>query len=587
MVIQRNTADGGTDGAGTLGTLTAANSVNSGMALTPVGTAAVYSDDLGWRGLELKFVTPAGTSYTTSPVSGSPTAMSVTFYDYMPSAVASTSEVNSLRNGTTRVAAVNHTNLNKIQFFGVSTTALFTSTVNIPANSMYRVVYTYDASGNWTFAWYLGDSMTPIETPASGTADFSSVGAPTIIAFGKRSGGWTGTRYMKDVAYDPNSSTPIAPTGSTIGPLGIVAHIGDSTSSQDGNGATNVPLAYTNAGWLAGDVSFYGVGSKTINGSDANGKTTVQNIIDARAAMTAEPRVWVIGLATNSRTATDATTDSDVATVMAQINSIGSPGKVLWVGISQATANGGLDANSIRRNIRLKYQETLYSNLRFLDLDLFIRNGRDETGIWYSPIDANFAHMSVTGYTTIRNPIIANAARAVIATFQGSTAMGGSGTVAETGTPAIPGAASLSGAGALTAAGKPAAAGAVALGGTGTLLGSGANAPTGAVALSGVGALGLSGKPAFAGTLALSGGGALTAAGKPGFTAAEALSGGAVLELAGHPHFTGTLTLGGTGALTAATSSPTREIVLTAAPLPDRWATMPLPNRWSTTPEES
>lgn len=554
MTLFRNSANGGTDGAGTLGTQTLANSTFSGVALTPVGTAPVYSNDLAgtWRGLWLKFVTPTGTSYDTSPISGSPTAMSVTFYDYMTASVGSTSEVHSLRNGTTRVSAVNHTNLNKIQFFANSTTALWTSTVNIPLNSVYRVVYTYDASGNWTFAWYLGDSMTPIETPASGTADFSTAGAPTIIAFGKRSGNWTGTRYMKDVAWDTNSSTAIPPTGSTVGPYGKIAHIGDSTSSQDGNGAVNVPLAYTNAGWLAGDISFYGVGSKTIIGSDANGKTTMQNIDDARATLGEEPKVWVIGLATNSRTATDATTDSDVATVMAKINSVAAT-PVVWVGISQATANGGLDANSVRRNARLKFQESLYSNFHYFDLDTYIRNGRDETGIWFNPIDANFAHMSVTGYTTLRNPLIAEFAKGFISgmSAQVAGAPSSTGTLAQTTSAAMTISAALSGAGTLTATSTMRGLAVAAFSGSGTLAATGSQGYIVTAAFSGSGSLAATSVPSMAATAGFSGAGTLAATTQPKFIVVAAFSGGGTLSQTTVPKMVAAAAFSGAGTLAA------------------------------------
>lgn len=414
-MVSRNTLDAGTDGSGGLGALTLANSAFSGMALTPLGTAPSYSNTVTRRGLSLQFVTPAGTSYFSTPITGSPTDLTVTFYDWVPTAVSSTSEVSSVRNGATRIAALNWTTSSKFQFFGVSTTALWTSTLSVPLSGWYRTVYGYNAAGAWFCKIYDGDTTTVLDQGSGTGADFSSVGTPTILYIGKRSGGWTGTRYIDDPAWDPTfADIPATNPPSTTGPLGKIAHIGDSTSSQDGNGATNGPAAYIAAGWLSGDIWWYGVGGKDMSSADSNGKTVIQNIQDARAALGVEPKVWVIALGTNNRGQTDATQTTRVAAIMTEINSVGSPGRVLWVGISQSTAGGGLDANSVRFNNLVRTLMATYNSMFHTDLDSYLRNGRDESNIWYSPADANFAHMSVLGYTTLRNPYIASQARKLV-----------------------------------------------------------------------------------------------------------------------------------------------------------------------------
>lgn len=572
MTLFRNTANGGTNGAGATGTLSFANSTNSGVALTPVGVACTYSTTnvlSGHGPNSLRFVTPSGTSYVTSVISGGPTSMSVTYYDYIDTANTSTSEAYSLRNGTTRVSAINYSNTQKIQFHGVSSTPVYTSTTNIPVNTWFRVVLTYDASGNWTFAWYLGDSLTPIDTPASGNADFSSTGTPTIIAFGKRSGGWTGTRDMDDIAWDTNSSTPIPPTGGyVVGPLGTIAHIGDSTSSQDGNGVTDVPAMYIQSGWNVGDISFYGVGSKTLIGTDANGKTTIQNIQDARVALPQEPAVWVIGLGTNSRTATDATTLSDVTAIMNEINSIGSPGKVMFVGISQSTAGGGLDANSARRNAYIaSLAGTTFPTMTWVDLDAYLRNGRDETGLWFAPPDANFAHMSRGGYI-LRNGFIASKARALasgsptglwdgqggsaltFAAYTGSVALSGNGTLTYSAAVSAIGSRALTGSGTLALTSVPRPAQSISLGGSGTLTLSGVANYTQTLALSGSGTLSRSATFGVVASLGLSGNGVLTFATAGSGTGSLLTSGSGTLTFAATPALLTALSLSGVGALT-------------------------------------
>lgn len=79
----------------------------------------------------------------------------------------------------------------------------------------------------------------------------------------------------------------------TSGTNGRVAHIGDSLTHRAGE--ENVTSWYRKVGF---DATVYGCDGKEINAADTNGKTTLQNMADVRAA-NGEPGVWVIRLSTN------------------------------------------------------------------------------------------------------------------------------------------------------------------------------------------------------------------------------------------------------------------------------------------------
>jgi hypothetical protein len=112
------------------------------------------------------------------------------------------------------------------------------------------------------------------------------------------------------------------------------------------------------------------------------------------------------------------------------------------------------------------------------------------------------------------------------------------------------GSAALTGTGSLTAAGIPAAAGGVTLTGTGSLTGAGVPAPTGAPALTGAGSLTLAVVPRAAGPVTLAGTGALTLAVVPRPAGPVTLAGTGTLTAAGVPAPAATVPLTATGSLT-------------------------------------
>lgn len=181
-------------------------------------------------------------------------------------------------------------------------------------------------------------------------------------------------------------------SGGTLGARGTIAIIGDSLTYQDGNGESNLRSQLVAAGWRNEDIYFWAVIGKRIASADTNGKTTVQNIADARAQL-GKVDTWLIALGTNGRVDPDATTDSNMSTVL---SAIGTGEKVVWVGIGVMNAT---EPDTLRRNGRMKLACGARPNTYFMDWNGYIHNGRDETGLW----NVNDGlHMTPAGYTVRR-----------------------------------------------------------------------------------------------------------------------------------------------------------------------------------------
>lgn len=215
------------------------------------------------------------------------------------------------------------------------------------------------------------------------------------VQFGKTNGPAFGPLYFDDLAIG-NTASAIGPkTGGAPPPTlpaGTIAMIGDSLTYQDGNGVTNITNKLVAAGWQAGNISVYGCIGKRISTADSNGKTTVQNIADARAQL-GEPALWVIALGTNGRADPDTTTTSNVTQVM---DAIGAGKKVLWIGVGLMSST---DADSLRRNQAIIAALTNYPGAVYADWNGYVHNGRDESGLW----NVNDGiHMTPNGYA-LRN----------------------------------------------------------------------------------------------------------------------------------------------------------------------------------------
>lgn len=465
--------------------------------------------------------------------------------------------------GTTRVANVGMTSGRTFTFVDAAPATRWTGSYVFTAGQDYeadwylKVDSTTATAGIFKIQFRIAGTNTVVEsfdnvaagvTANLGTALLTTYSLPAAITSSSLT-----DIVLHSASYDtaPASSAYLAPwfITSSVGPLGTLVHIGDSTSNQDGLGSTLQPAAYAAMGWLLPDIWYYGVNSKALVAADSNGKTTMQNIQDARAALPQEPAAFVIGLGTNGRLNTDATTISQVGQIMAEI---GSTTKTIWIGISQATAYGGVDADSIRRNNVLRNNSgpgQLWPNMVFIDLDAYLRNGRDETWLWQDPIDANFAHNSATGYMLRDNFVASKAFQITTGKAAGIADFESYGNLIVQQPTTAP---SLTGSGTLSVVGKPAQAGLAGFSGSGSLTVAGSPAQAAPASLTGSGTLSVVGKPSLAVVVALSGSGTLSVLGSPSVPTAVALTGSGILTASAGGGASGSASFTGSGTLTVA-----------------------------------
>src|SRR5690625_6639031 len=86
------------------------------------------------------------------------------------------------------------------------------------------------------------------------------------------------------------ASRPVEPR------VGVIC---DSLTAQDGQGKTRIVSELIDSGYLPESISFYAVGGTEIELPDVHGRTTVQDIADARAALGGIEK-WIMALGTNN-----------------------------------------------------------------------------------------------------------------------------------------------------------------------------------------------------------------------------------------------------------------------------------------------
>lgn len=192
-----------------------------------------------------------------------------------------------------------------------------------------------------------------------------------------------------------------------------IAIIGDSLTYMGGNGETFVREALGTAGVPDGSLYFYGVIGKRTTSADSEGKTTAQNIAEARAQLGQVDR-WVIALGTNDR-------NSDVpyvrSTIQAVLSTIGAE-PVIWIGLS---SKGAATAADIATNTVI--QEELRPGDTYADWDTYIRGidgGANPSPYWNT---GDATHMPPAGYTE-RAQFYAEQVRATLALATSSAYVG-------------------------------------------------------------------------------------------------------------------------------------------------------------------
>jgi fibronectin-binding autotransporter adhesin len=389
-------------------------------------------------------------------------------------------------------------------------------------------------------------------------------------------------------ALDLSGSGTLTVTGSLpIDPAKVVV-IGDSLTSQSGNGATAIPTAMQAVGWASGNIYVDGLSSRQIiNGGPA---PQTQTAIATMRGTGFEPMHWVVGLGTNHDGG--GVTLASIMSLYRQLLALIGPGRIVhFVNTGYQTQSDTAWTYTPGNSLGTRYQgvgnagvpnAAMYNIAEqgtnaLTEPDIFIHdwNGYAPmraagSSIWLasdvSAPSGDARHMTTTGYNTYRNPFYA-----MVSISAGELALTGSGTLSLSGSASTTGVVALSGSGTqtrasgsisttgaltltgtgtLTLAGTPAATGALGLTGAGTLtVGGSAVTTSGAVSLAGSGSLALAGSTAGAATINLSGVGNLTLTGSASTSGAVGLSGSGVLTTTGSSTSGGTLTLTGAGVL--------------------------------------
>lgn len=232
---------------------------------------------------------------------------------------------------------------------------------------------------------------------------------------------WVGDRYQflrTGEYYVPEPEAPVDPE------LRTIAHIGDSTSWQDGFGPNKVREALIARGWKQADIWFYAKISKPLWSADSTttqgtvvgtGYTSAQNIDQARAFFGAEPDVWQINLGANNAGSSDSTNELQIDLLMNKLEAgyTGSDGvlrrakKIQVFGISQADAlDATTTANRVRLNraLRTKVERRTLIPTEWFDWHRTIK-GYSDAAYW----NADGVHMSQAGYL-IKNRFFADSA---------------------------------------------------------------------------------------------------------------------------------------------------------------------------------
>jgi hypothetical protein len=414
MTLYSNTFEGAPASGTTISTSNSGGASGTAFDVVVTGASAwcVYDDTRTKHGsYSMKLHPASGVAVNVGVTVPSTKTLAARMYLYITAAATADFYQIRFTVGGTRVLSVHIQGTGKFRVADAAgaSPGLFTAAAAVPNNTFVRIelygsVGTTTSNSTVTFASYLGDSTTPIDSFTTSTANLGT-SAFTGITFGKADTSTYATEYwIDDLAWDDAASGLIGPFVSPSGPLGKIAVIGDSLTYQDGNGLTNLTSALVARGWLSTDIYFYAVTGKAIATADSNGKTTVQSVADARSALGVEPAVWLIALGTNGSNATD----TDIAGFITDVlTAIGSTHKVLWPGL---TRQAGANSDELRTNANLfNTLNASWPNAYSTDWNHFVHNGRDESSLWY--VDG--LHMVTAGYT-IRNAFLADQATRLV-----------------------------------------------------------------------------------------------------------------------------------------------------------------------------
>lgn len=155
-----------------------------------------------------------------------------------------------------------------------------------------------------------------------------------------------------------------------------VAVIGDSLTAQSpGEAAMRSHLE--GAGWAPWAIYWNAVSGRWLVAEDSTGQTTLTVIDQARSTLETEP-LWVIGLGTNGRSQSDATTDSQLDQIL---NKLGAGAQVVWINLALMDPD---DADVARRNARLNAMQARHpdKDITVADWKSFIHAQPNQSSLW-------------------------------------------------------------------------------------------------------------------------------------------------------------------------------------------------------------
>jgi hypothetical protein len=205
MTKYRNSAEGGVDGVA----ITPANSAGvSGDPWSAVvlgtGSTAVYDNAQVMHGGMANLISPATSqnAYLRRDVEASVIQVLASFYVRLPSAPSVEVSLATIRNATAEIAAV-QVGASPFRFRIYSAAGFLTQTATILANTWYRVELravrgTTTGNGTLEFAYYLGDSLTPVEAAFSTAVTNTGIVDLTTTRFGRPGAGADATAHWID-----------------------------------------------------------------------------------------------------------------------------------------------------------------------------------------------------------------------------------------------------------------------------------------------------------------------------------------------------------------------------------------------------
>jgi hypothetical protein len=258
MTLRKFTFEGGTNGANIATTGAATGDTNWGLVNKGTGSTAVYSSTSPMHGSLCGLLTPGSgaacelrwNDWTTA------TSLTASWYVNWSSAPADNEEFFRVAYGSgSRVLSGILAASSKISLQNAAATIFWTSTAGLSSATWYRfeAYAKYGAStttGEAEFAYYLGDSATPVQAMTRVTNQNMGTAAITGLYIGKTAGAGTSTApfSLDSVQANDNGTTfigPYVPAGNAapVAVAGAVQNVTTSTATLTATATDDVSIA--------------------------------------------------------------------------------------------------------------------------------------------------------------------------------------------------------------------------------------------------------------------------------------------------------------------------------------------------------